>query len=78
MSVGKQYFKKGSYRAAAMRFEEALKWNSNDAEAWLRLGDTRDKMRDKKGAREAWTKFVELGSDSKQVEEIKKKLARKP
>lgn len=76
--VGKQYFKKGSYRAAAMRFEEALKWNSNDAEAWLRLGDARDKMKDKKGAREAWKKFVELGSDSKQVEEIKKKLAGKP
>jgi tetratricopeptide (TPR) repeat protein len=76
--VGKQYFKKGSYRAAAMRFEEALKWNSNDAEAWLRLGDARNKMRDKKGAREAWKKYVELGSDSKQVEEIKKKLAGKP
>src|ERR1039458_1304928 len=27
INVGNQYFKKGSYRAAAGRFEEATKWN---------------------------------------------------
>ena len=78
MSVGKQYYKKGSYRAAILRFEEALKWNPNDAEAWLRLGYAREKMKDKKGAREAFQKYVELGSDAKEVEEVKKKLAGKP
>jgi len=78
ISVGIQYFKKGNYRAASMRFETALKWNPKDSEAWLRLGNAREKMRDKKGAREAWTKYVEFGSDPKQVEEIKKKLAGKP
>ncbi len=78
VSVGKQYYKKGSYRAAILRFEEALKWNPNDAEAWLRLGYAREKMKDKKGAREAFQKYVELGSDTKEIEEIKKKLAGKP
>jgi len=36
ISVGNQYFKKGSFRAAAGRFEEATKWNSGEPEAWLR------------------------------------------
>ena len=78
IKVGNYYFKKGNFRAAALRFEEAAKWNSGEAEAWLRLGDAREKLKDKKGAREAWQKYVELGSDPKQVLEVKKKLAGKP
>src|SRR3954447_1477112 len=39
IGVGNQYFKKGSYRAAAGRYEEATKWNSADGEAWLRLAE---------------------------------------
>src|SRR5271166_4424975 len=30
IAVGNQYFKKGKYRAAAGRYEEATKWNSGD------------------------------------------------
>lgn len=78
IKVGNYYFKKGNFRAASMRFEEATKWNAKEAEAWLRLGDAREKLKDKKGAREAWQKYVELGADAKLVDEVKKKLARKP
>jgi len=72
--VGNQYFKKGSYRAAAGRFEEATKWNSGDPEAWLRLGEAEEKLKEKKAAHEAYEKYLELASDAKNAEEIRKKL----
>ena len=72
--VGNQYFKKGSYRAAAGRFTEATKWNSGDAEAWLRLGEAEEKLKDHKAARGAYEKYVELASDAKNVDEIRKKI----
>jgi tetratricopeptide (TPR) repeat protein len=78
IKIGNFYFKKGNFRAAALRFEEATKWNPGDAEAWSRLGDAREKLKDKKGAREARQKSVELAADPKLTEETKKKLAGKP
>lgn len=41
VSVGEFYAKKGDMRAAAIRFREATKWDDGNAEAWLRLGETR-------------------------------------
>lgn len=72
--TGNYYFKKGSYRAAAGRFAEATKWNGADPEAWLRLGETEEKLKDQKAAREAYSKYLELASDAKNAEEIRKKL----
>ena len=61
-------------RAAAGRFEEATKWNSGDPEAWLRLGEAEEKLKEKKAAHEAYEKYLELASDAKNAEEIRKKL----
>jgi tetratricopeptide (TPR) repeat protein len=72
--TGNYYFKKGSYRAAAGRFEEATKWNSGEPEAWLRLGEAEEKLRDHKAARAAYTKYLSLAGDSKIADEIRKKL----
>ena len=72
--TGDYYFKKGSYRAAAGRFEEATKWNSGEPEAWLRLGEAQEKLRDKKAAQEAYQKYLELAADAKNSDEIRKKL----
>ena len=74
--VGNYYFKKGSYRAAAKRFEEALKWDPKAAEAYLRLGDTRTKLGDEAAARDAYSKYLELEPDSKESGSIRKKLKR--
>jgi tetratricopeptide (TPR) repeat protein len=76
--VGNFYFKKGSYKAAALRFREASKWNPGMAEAWLRLGETEEKLKDRTAAREAYAKYVELAPDDKRAPEIRKKLAKKP
>ena len=76
INTGNYYFKKGSYRAAAGRYEEATKWNSGEPEAWLRLGEAQEKLHDKKAAHEAYQKYLDLASDAKNADEIRKKLAK--
>jgi tetratricopeptide (TPR) repeat protein len=75
LKVGLYYFKKGNYKASTNRFREATLWNPSFAEAFLRLGESEEKMKDKKAAREAYEKFVTLAPDDKQAEAIKKKLS---
>lgn len=72
--IGNYYFRKGSFRAAALRFREATKWNQGYPDAWLRLGEAEEKLKDPKSAKEAYAKYVELAPDAKNLAEIKKKL----
>jgi len=76
MQVGNEYWKKHSYKAAAMRFREATRWNPNLADAWLRLAEAEEKRRNPKDAKEAYSKYLELQPDAKDAAEIRKKLAR--
>jgi tetratricopeptide (TPR) repeat protein len=73
-TVGEFYFKKGDFRAAAGRFSEATRYNAGNADAWLRLGDAQEKMKDSKAAREAWEKYLKLVPDAKNAAEVRKKL----
>jgi len=72
--VGNYYFKKGSFRAAALRFRRATKWNEGYAEAWLRLGEAEEKQKDEKAAKEAYAKYLELSPDAKNANDIRKKI----
>jgi len=74
LSVGNQYFKKGSYGAAVQRYREATKWNPGFAEAWLRLGEAAERRNDRKTAAQAYAKYLELQPDARNAPEIKKKL----
>ncbi len=74
VSVGDYYFKKGDYKAAANRFLEATKWNDANAEAWLRLGEAREKQQDSRGARAAYQRYLQLAPDAKNAGEVKKRL----
>lgn len=74
LTVGKYYAKKGSNKAAARRFEEALKWNPGLGEAWLRLGDVRLKLKDEKGARAAYERYLEAEPAGKEVKNVRKRL----
>lgn len=76
LQVGKYYLKKGSLRAAAMRFEEATRWDANLAEAYLRLGEVRERQKDMRAAREAYARYLQLAPDAKDAAEIRKKLGR--
>ncbi|MFN7996387.1 MAG: hypothetical protein U0Q18_22435 [Bryobacteraceae bacterium] len=74
VQVGNEYFKKHSYKAAAMRYREATHWNPNLAEAWLRLGEAEEKRRNMSGAKEAYAKYLELEPEGKTAPEIRKKV----
>jgi tetratricopeptide (TPR) repeat protein len=75
--IGEYYFKKKSYRAAANRFREATHWNPSFPDAFLRLAETEEKLKDQKAAREAYAKYLELNPTAKDAESIKKKLGTK-
>jgi len=76
LRVGKYYYKKGSYRAAAQRFQEATKWDGTLVEAYLRLGEAQEKQHDRKAAAEAYAKYLEVAPDGKDAADVKKRLAR--
>ena len=67
--------KKGSFKAAAGRFEEATKWNPQLAEAYLLLGEAREKLKDTKAAKAAYEKYLELSPQAKDAAEIRKRVA---
>lgn len=72
--IGSFYLKKGSYRAAVRRFEEALKWDANMAEAWLKIAESQTKLKNQKAAREAYKQYLELRPDAKDADDVRKKL----
>jgi tetratricopeptide (TPR) repeat protein len=74
VNVGNQYYKNHKYRAAEMRYTSATKWNDGNAEAWLRLGEVAERLKDSDKAKEAYQKYLDLASDAKNASEIKKKL----
>lgn len=74
MKTGEFYYKKGNYKAAARRFREATRWDPTSAEAMLRLAQADEKLKDTKGAHDAYAKYLELAPDGKEAEAIRKKL----
>lgn len=76
IDVGNQYLKKGAYGAARARYTEATKWNPTLAEAYLKLGEAEEKLKDSKAAKDAYSKYLTLAPDAKNASEVKKKLAK--
>lgn len=74
LKVGKFYFKKGSFKAAAGRFEEALSWNPQELEACMLLGEAREKLKEFKAAREAYEKCLKMSPDDKSAGDLKRRL----
>jgi tetratricopeptide (TPR) repeat protein len=77
-TAGNFYLKKGSYRAAALRYREASRWDPGFTEAFLKWGESAEKQKDYANAREAFTKYFELSEDPKLVAEIKKRMEKWP
>lgn len=76
IKIGLFYMKKGSWRAAAGRFEEASLWDPTSADALFYLGEARERMGNHKAKRTAWEKFLELAPEDKRAPDVKKKLAK--
>jgi len=78
ISAGDTYFKKPNYSAAANRYLEATRWDPGSAEAFLKLGEAREKLRQYARAREAYSKYIELAEDPKEKDAVQKKMAKWP
>lgn len=80
VKVGNFYMHKGTpsgYRAALHRFERATKFNPSNAEAFYKIGEAEEKLKNKDAARTAFEKVIQIAPDSKQAREAKKKLGNK-
>ena len=71
---GRPVFEEGKYRAAEARYRGAIKWNEGYGEAWLRLGEVEEKLKDPQAAKEAYAKYLEVEPDAKNAPAIRKKM----
>jgi len=76
VSVGNQYLKKGKLRAAEMRYTSATKWNDGNAEAWLKLCEVAERLKDNDKAKTAYEKYLDLAADAKNASDIRKRLGK--
>jgi tetratricopeptide (TPR) repeat protein len=74
VTAGDWYEKKGNHVAAASRYKWATMRNDGNADAWLKLGEAEQKLKDDKAARDAYTKYLELDSTSRKAAEVRKAL----
>ena len=77
LQVGNYYMRSGKYRAAVGRFAEATKWDPTSAEAFFRLGEAEEKIKNDSAAKDAFRRVVQIAPDSKQAHEAKRKLGGK-
>ena len=80
VKVGNFYMHKGTpsgYRAALHRFERATKFNPGNVEAFFKIGEAEEKLKNKDAARTAFERVIQIAPDSKQAHEAKKKLGSK-
>lgn len=76
LRVGDFYWKKGSHKAAALRYQEATRWNPSYAEAWLKLGEAKEKLKEIDQAREAYQKYLEVEPGGRKAGDLRKKIDR--
>ena len=74
MKIGAYYMKRGKFRAAAQRFQEATLWNPGLGLAYERLGAADEKAHEKKAAREAYAKYLEVAPDAKDADDVRKRM----
>jgi tetratricopeptide (TPR) repeat protein len=79
ITAGDYYFKtKKNYHAAARRYLRATKWDPGSSEAFLKLGESEEKLNDHAAAREAYEKYLELAPAAKNSAAISKKIEKWP
>jgi tetratricopeptide (TPR) repeat protein len=79
ITAGDYYFKTTkNYHAAARRYLRATKWDPGSPEAFLKLGESEEKLNDRAAAREAYEKYLELAPTAKNAGAIRKKIEKWP
>jgi tetratricopeptide (TPR) repeat protein len=78
--VGLFYFKQKNYKAALARFEDALKWKENDAEANFRIAQCQEKLNNPAEAAlhyQAYLKILPYGPYAKDATKALKQMKTK-
>jgi tetratricopeptide (TPR) repeat protein len=79
INAGDYYFRtKKNYHAAARRYLRATKWDPGSSEAFLKLGESEEKLNDRAAARGAYEKYLELAPAAKNSDAIRKKIEKWP
>lgn len=60
IEVGDFYFKRGNYKAAEARYEDALDWKPNDAIATFRLAQSEEKLGKKDDALKNYQEYLKI------------------
>lgn len=76
VEVGDFYFKRGNYRAALSRYQEALYWKDDDAIALFRLGACQEKLGEYPEARKNYEAYLKILPDGEFSAEAKKGIER--
>ncbi len=74
LKVGNYYAKKGSYRAAAGRYEEATRWDTNFGEAYWRLGAVLEKLGRQEEAIAAYASYLRVEPSGKKARSVRHSL----
>jgi len=75
--VGTFYMHKGKWRAALQRFELATKYNPSSPDAFFKVGEAEEKLKNNDAAKIAFEKVVHLAPNTKLAQEAQKKIAKK-
>lgn len=75
--VGTFYMHKGKYRAALQRFELATKYNPRSPDAFFKIGEAEEKLKNIDAAKTAFEKVVHLAPNTKLAQEAQKKINKK-
>ncbi len=76
VEIGTFYFKRNNYRAAESRFEEALDYMPNHAEAIFHLAEAQEKLGKNDQARANYEKYLKILPEGAFAQPAKKALAR--
>lgn len=75
INAGDYYFRtKKNYHAAERRYLRATKWDPGSPEAFLKLGESEEKLNDHAAAREAYQTYIQLAPHAKNAPAIQKKI----
>ncbi|MEP6962740.1 MAG: hypothetical protein ABI995_11730 [Acidobacteriota bacterium] len=82
IEVGDFNARRGNFKGAAQRFREATLWDDANSDAFFKLGDASERLKDYPSAKAAFTKFIQLAADKKpeqkKVADIKARIAKYP
>jgi TolA-binding protein len=76
IKVGNYYWHKGNYRAALQRYERATRYNPSSADAFFKVGEAEEKLKNKDAAKAAFERVIQIAPDSKTAHEAKRKLGK--